>query len=242
MRLEALVVSRDAPALRVIHGVLGGLGVLIEECPTPAAALDLLNVRKFDAVIVDCDDLHGAPEVLRHLRQAPSNRTSVAFAIVNGITSVANAFNLGANFVLDKPITLDRSSRSLRAAHGLMMRERRRYFRQAVEMPVQLTTPAGSELRAGATNLSDCGMAVRIESPLTLPGTYRVRFTLPATRVTIGGNAELVWTDGQAHAGFRFVHLHEGMRLELQDWLAQRFDQQQAAAVLINATRSQEAR
>lgn len=242
MPLEALVVSHDPQALRVVHGVLEELGVLVQDCAVPSVACELLNVRKFDAVIIDCDDLHGAPEVLRHLRQAPSNRTSVAFAIVNGVTSVATAFNLGANFVLDKPVTEQRSARSLRAAHGLMLRERRHYFRQPVEMRVSLTTPTGNELHAGATNLSDCGMAVRIESPLTLPGTYRVRFTLPATRITIGGSAELVWTDGQAHAGFRFLHLHENMRLELQSWLAERFDQQQAAGVLINATRSHDAR
>lgn len=237
MPLEALVLSQDAAAIEIIHRVLEDLGVVVEDCSSPTIASELLNIRKFDALIVDCDDLHGALDTLRHLRKAPSNRSSIAFAILNGITSVRTAFDMGANFVLDKPVTLERAARSLRSAHGLMLRERRRYFRQPVQMPISITSSNGVEFLAGATNLSEGGMAIRCQHPLSDAGPYRVRFTLPGTRVNVDARVELAWT-GDGQSGLRFQHLQETTRDEMDRWLADHLESEDSGRVFVNASRA----
>ena len=98
-------------------------------------AQEILRTEKFDAIIVDCDDLKGALSVFEGLRKSASNKNSVTFAILNGSTTTQRAFQMGANFVLQKPISAQNAMRCFRAAVNFMTSERRRYFRHPVEMP-----------------------------------------------------------------------------------------------------------
>src|SRR5512138_507806 len=115
MPLDALLLSRDAEVLRVLRRIVPDLGIDLAPVSTINDAADLLWRRKYDAFIVDCDDLAGAPQLLEWLRQGASNRSTVVFALVKHST-VRRAFELGANFVIDKPLSVERVQRSLRAA------------------------------------------------------------------------------------------------------------------------------
>ena len=135
------------------------LSVGVEVCGGARSGSEILLSEKFDAVIVDCDDLQGGLDVLQELRKGTSNRNSVAFAILNGKTTASQAFQMGANFVLQKPISLLNSMRCFNAALGFMYREQRRYFRHPVEMPIVISFGQGKELKTTATNLEE-GRAV----------------------------------------------------------------------------------
>src|SRR5208282_5157727 len=102
---------------------------------------DLLMKHKFDAVIIDCDDLQNGFSLLQSLRYTQSNAKSVSFAVVNGKTTTQEAFQSGANFVLQKPLTPLHAARCLNAALNFMVRERRRYFRHPVDMPLRISLP-----------------------------------------------------------------------------------------------------
>src|SRR5579862_6257484 len=139
MTLESLLLSQDPELVRVIRPTLEQLSIDVEICHEPRAGADMLFSDKFDAVIVDCDDLQGGLALLQGLRNTPSNKNSVAFAILNGKrTTTQEAFGMGANFVLQKPISALNASRCFHAALNFMVRERRRYFRQPVKMLVQV--------------------------------------------------------------------------------------------------------
>src|SRR5438309_1355028 len=129
MPLESLLLSRDTELVDVLRPTLEKLAIEVEICHEPRTAADILISDKFDAVIVDCDDLTGGLEVLQGLRGTPSNKNSVTFAILNGKkTTTQEAFGLGANFVLQKPISPLNAMRCFNAALNFMVRERRRYF------------------------------------------------------------------------------------------------------------------
>src|SRR5574340_981383 len=121
--LNSLLLSRDPEALRLFRRALGDVGIEVEVCTGSEAAQELLARQKFDTVIIDCDDLHGGTEVLKSLRKGISNKRVVALAILNGLTNMRSAFEMGAHFVLDKPLNLERIARSLRAAQGFMLAE-----------------------------------------------------------------------------------------------------------------------
>src|SRR5205814_6328819 len=87
----------------------------------------------------DCDDVAGASETFKQMRGVPANRKTIGFAIVNGVTTLQQAFEMGANLVLDKPLSAERVTRSLRAAQGLMAHERRRYYRHPVATAAHIT-------------------------------------------------------------------------------------------------------
>ena len=96
MNLDSLLISQDADLLGVLRPALEKISVNIEVCEGSRAGNDLLAKRKFDAVIVDCDDLQNGFDLLSALRQTQSNAKSVAFAVVNGKTTTQEAFHSGS--------------------------------------------------------------------------------------------------------------------------------------------------
>jgi CheY-like chemotaxis protein len=222
MNLESLLISRDADLLGVVRPALEKISVNLDVCPESQAGNDLLAKRKFDAVIIDCDDLQNGFDLLRVVRQTQSNAKSVAFAVVNGKTTTQEAFRSGANFVLQKPLTPLHASRCFNAALNFMEREQRRYYRHPVDMPVRISLPHNQELTATTTNLSEGGMAIRILGKLPKDAQAQFRFTLPGVNISLELKGQVAWTDGTGHAGIRFVEVPQSSQYQLEKWLSDR--------------------
>jgi DNA-binding response OmpR family regulator len=222
MNLESLLISRDPALLEVLRPALDKISVNLETCAEIRRGTDLLTRRKFDAVIVDCDDLDHGFDLLKNLRTTQSNSKSVSFAVVNGKTTTQEAFKSGANFVLQKPLTMLHASRCFNAALNFMVRERRRYFRHPLDMPLRISIPPDQELAATATNLSEGGMAIRLLSKLPKDTQAQVRFTLPAVNTSLDLKCEVAWTDGTGNAGLRFVEIPQSAQYQLEKWLTDR--------------------
>lgn len=220
MGLESLLLSRDPEVIRVLRPTLEKLSIDVEVCRGARSGSEILSSEKFDAVIVDCDDLQGGLDVLENLRKGASNKNSVAFAILNGNTTTHRAFELGANFVLQKPISALNAMRCFGAALGFMARERRRYFRHPVEIPVTVVFGQGQELKATTTNLSEGGMAISFRGKAPKGGVSKVVFILPGTQSVMEPKAEFAWVDGAGRAGIRFLELPQSSREHLDNWLA----------------------
>src|SRR5580698_4545442 len=184
MNLETLLISRDAALLGVLRPVLEKISIDLQVCAGGPPGNDLLAKRKFDAVIIDCDDVQNGFDLLRTLRQTESNAKTVSFAVVNGKTTTQEAFQSGANFVLQKPLTPLHAARCFNAALNFMVRERRRYFRHPIDMPLRISLANNQELTATSTNISEGGMAIRTVSKLPKDTRARFRFTLPETNLS----------------------------------------------------------
>src|ERR1700681_2092874 len=134
MRLQALVLCSDDKILRVLRRVLSDLEIAVEYCTDADSAVRQLTRRRFEAVVVDCDDEDMAAQVLKSVRSAPCNKRSIAVAMLDDQKGVRSAFALGAHFVLYKPISAERAKTSFRAARALMKCERRRNTRVAMQI------------------------------------------------------------------------------------------------------------
>ncbi|MFZ0772158.1 MAG: response regulator [Candidatus Sulfotelmatobacter sp.] len=218
--------SRDADVFRVLRPTLEKLSIEVEICQEAKKASEILISEKFDAVIVDCDDLPGGVEVLECLRATPSNKNSVTFAIVNGKkTTTQEAFGMGVNFVLHKPLSVLNATRCFNAALGFMLRERRRYFRQPVKMLVCVVLD-DEELKATSTNISEGGIALLLHQALPKNAAPRLRFTLPGTDLTLDVETEVAWADPKGFVGLRFVNLPPGSQALLEGWLNDQMEQE----------------
>ncbi len=229
MNLDSLLVSQDAALLGVLRPALEKISVDIEVCTGSQAGNSMLAKRKFDAVIIDCDDLQNGFDLLRSLRETQSNAKSVAFAVVNGKTTTQEAFQSGANFVLQKPLTPLHAARCLNAALNFMARERRRYFRHPVEIPLRVRLPNNEELTATSTNVSEGGMAIRILGKLPKDAQAQFRFTLPSSHISLELKGEVAWADGTGHAGVRFVEVPQSSQYQLDKWLTDRLQEEMPA-------------
>jgi DNA-binding response OmpR family regulator len=226
MTLESLLLSQDAEVVGVLRPTLEKLSIEVEICQEAEKASEILISEKFDAVIVDCDDLNGGREVLECLRATPSNKNSVAFAVLNGKkTTTQEAFGMGVNFVLQKPISPLNASRCFHAALSSMERERRRYFRQPVKMQVRVVLD-DKEIKATSTNISEGGMALVLHQALPKIATPRLQFTLPETNVALDVETVVAWADIKGHVGLRFLNVPQSSQELLDKWLNEQIEKQ----------------
>lgn len=210
--------------MRVIRPTLEKLSIDVEVCHDARAGSDILISDKFDAVIVDCDDLTGGLALLQGLRNTPSNKNSVAFAVLNGKrTTMQDAFGMGANFVLQKPISSLNASRCFHAALNFMLQERRRYFRQPVKMDVKVVLD-GKNLHATSTNISEGGIALMLREALPKGASPHLKFSLPESTLKFEVEAEVAWANFQGLAGFRFLNVPKSTKAELEQWLDDRME------------------
>ncbi len=222
MSLQSLVFCSDEKIVRVLRRVLSDLEIDVEQCSDTDTAVRKLTRQRFEAVIVDCADEDSASQILRSARSAPCNKRAIAVAIVDGATALRSAFDLGAHFVLYKPISTERAKASFRAARALMKRERRRNTRLPVEIPVTLVFDHGTgQQRTATTDISEGGMALKLSKRPSGAGTIRVEFTLPGTDTAIHCKSEVAWEGTGRQAGIRFVDMPADTRAELKSWLNQ---------------------
>jgi c-di-GMP-binding flagellar brake protein YcgR len=221
MSLKSLVLCSDQKIVRVLRRVLGDLDIAVELCVDSDSALRKLTRERFEAIIVDVID-DGASEVLRSARTAPCNRQAVAVAIVEPLIGLKAVFNIGAHFVLYKPVSSERAKSSFRAARALMKSERRRNARVEVQIPVVMRNPAGgTNVKVTTIDLSEGGMAVNIPSGRRPTGRWQAVFTLPGTEAALELAAEFAWEGNGAQAGLRFQKISPEATHQLQVWLKQ---------------------
>jgi len=198
----------------------------VQVCTELRTALDLVNRQKFDAVTVDLSLGPQATAILRQARSSAANRTVVAFAISSTLDQSADAFRAGSSFVLERPLSLDSIRRTLHAAHGLILRERRRYFRCPIAVPVSVQQEGASPVYGETSDISEEGMALRLLTPLTRGAEGMVQFTLPNTPVPIRAEAKVCWCSDTGQAGLHFESLSPADNSKLQQWVACKFEKQ----------------
>src|SRR5438309_5130748 len=126
MALECLLLTVDSCLLGAIRAKFSERGIELLVRKDAASAIELSKRRHLDGFVIDCDEVPQGKEALRSIPANPANKRSVMLAIacartrpwqlnfrsaaawmvlsVNGRTSVSEAFEMGANFVVGKPI------------------------------------------------------------------------------------------------------------------------------------------
>ena len=205
MSLKSLVLCADEKIVRILRRVLSDLEIGIEHCTDPDGAIHKLTRQRFEAVIIDCTDLKTATSVLKSARSAPANKRAIAVAIMEGHTGLRSAFDMGAHFVLYKPVSTERARSTFRAARALMKRERRRNSRVAIQVPVSLKNDrTGFMQTVPTTDLSEGGLAVQFAKQQKDPGPWELHFKLPGSDKAIDVTGEVAWQNPSGHIGIRF--------------------------------------
>ncbi len=120
MNFQALLFCQDEKTARLTTQILNELEFTVETQTEPFAAVKKLMGQHFDAVVVDCDNEQNASLLFKGARNSQLNQASLAVAVVEGQAGVANAFRIGANLVLTKPINVEQAKGTLRVARGLL--------------------------------------------------------------------------------------------------------------------------
>ena len=220
MPLCALVVCSDPKLLQTVVPLLDGCRIESDVCTRADHAVGRLGCKRYEAVIVDCASLDSGATLQRMIA---NSRSTLFFGLASGSLDAREAGRCGANFILEKPLTPESLLKALRAAYGLMVSERRRYFRHSVSFPITITTEKFPELIAMAVNVSQGGMAVRSAIPVAQKGKVLLRFELPSSDRTLSAESEIRWTRNDV-LGFEFLRMARRDREELVTWLGEQYE------------------
>ena len=220
MGLDCLVVTCDPTLLGQIKANFNARGASLDLRQDAASAVELASRRHWDGLIIDCDDVAGGTEALVNVRSSRSNRETLIVAVISGPTTTEAALDLGANFVLSKPIEESRLRAVLDIALPRMEREHRRYFRYDIDLPVRFQNHLGQSFSTTMKNVSENGMAIKLVNPVHLKGVVPVDFDIPSIEPkAFHAKADIVWSDSFA-MGLRFLHIEKDGKEALQSWLS----------------------
>jgi CheY-like chemotaxis protein len=217
--LEFLLVSNDYATLTAVSGGVKKYGAKFALVPTADAARDFLERKKIDGLFVDMQ-VPGALELIEAVRKGASNAKAAIFACVETARQSTATLDAGANFLLRKPLTVEGIALHITIAKDIMLRERRRYFRHPVNLPVTLKD-GEAEQHGRIINLSEGGMAVRVGKPLKHGAGIEFWFEL-ALGADISGKGLVAWTSSEGMAGVLIQTFHGMGRGHLGDWLTAR--------------------
>ncbi len=217
---SALVVCSDPGPLGVMHKVLEEHGVNVKVAATAPAAGQLMKPSRFDLAILD-NDVPGALELaaLRVSTVAPK----MIFALVRGVKE-NEVRDKRVHFIMQKPFTLDLFSRSVRAAYGPMLRERRVGYRHRVKIvPTACTLIHDAEQKAlpksTILDLSQTGFCMQTAEMLPQHAAVRVEFQLPDNSGLIHAAGSVMWTQASGKTGIKFSNMPIAERITLNAWL-----------------------
>jgi CheY-like chemotaxis protein len=218
MGTQSLILCNDAVALSVLRNALGELGIDSEVCSEPEDALNAVERRRFDPIIVDCDTLDADGTVLRRVRESVANRDVIALGIIRDDSQIREVYSSGANFVLRKPLDNEEAGRVLRTARSLIARMRRHFLRCVVDTLVYSRID-GVEDRPMLLDIGEGGLAVQALEPLEPRRAFAVHFALPGENEEFEAVATSAWSDPSGRCGLRFLGMPPVHRERLKSWL-----------------------
>jgi CheY-like chemotaxis protein len=228
MPFACLVLCDELDELELIGRMMDEIGIERAISTDAADARKLVQDRKFEAILVDCDGIDGGARFIKELRQVALNRYAIVFALLVGHRDLMQAYEMGANFVIQKPVSPELMMRSLRAAHGFMLREQRRAYRHPVDIFVTVRDEKAKQppLYFASRNLSEGGIGIERSGSLKPGGLVSIHFEIPEIKHVVEGTATVAWVNPNGHAGLNFAAIPHMSQVKLREWLGEKFDQQ----------------
>jgi ActR/RegA family two-component response regulator len=221
---KVLLVSNDATAIMQLTDSLQRFALFAEQSSEASSALERLNRAKFEAVIVDLKLGSQAETVLDGVRNSPSNKHAVVFTITDSEGKTTAAFRAGSTFILRRPLSAASIDLSLKAAYGLIVRERRRYFRCPVDVPVAILRTALPMAHGHTVNISEGGMSVATATSFRPGEPVELQFILPGDEFQFVLESRVCWAKEQG-IGLQFTSSSLHRTAKLQEWLSRRLEE-----------------
>jgi CheY-like chemotaxis protein len=220
---SALLLSADPGSLAVTQKILEEYGVSVQIAGSAVAADQLIRKSMFDLGIFD-NDVPGALDLASGC--AGSSNPKMVFALVRA-AAWHDVRGKRVQFVVQKPFTADLFARSLRAAYGTMVRERRLAFRHPVgikpDSSVLLQERGDQPLHSTSIlDLSQTGMCIQTMEILPQGAALKINFHLPESREVIHVTGTVMWTRASGRTGIKFTHVPAVEQKHLVEWLDSR--------------------
>jgi CheY-like chemotaxis protein len=228
--LKALIVSPDSKTTAVFVQVFRDLGVIAQVCADHPSASERFAQAKFEAVVVDLDNILERVSFVQDVRQGRTNRNAVVLAVATNDSAKKRASEHGASFVVERPLIEEHLLSVLRVAYGFMLQDRRRYFRLVTELAVSIRTSTGAEFQCKTINISSEGMALRTPRPMQDGETVGVVFAISNPGPLMIAEGTVIWDDKHGKAGLHLRYANSQDKDRISEWLDGEFYMRQNIA------------
>jgi len=227
LSMHTLLLCADVPFLGITRTVLRQLQVTPKVVNTSAAALAMIQVHEFDAIILDWRELDNLADFLCAVRRSKLNQDCVLVAIVRDLLDLKQAFAAGVHLLIHKPASTVQIERCLRTAYSATVARRRKHHREPVAILASVSTRTEPFGEATVVNLSEGGAKLRTSAQDFVAGVLLsagddvdVRFALPDTEGMLNIAGTVVWATADT-CGVRFRYVPESQKATLQQWLTE---------------------
>lgn len=224
MPTKAIVVDDDAGVAALIVAILAGAGMAAEAETSSARAAERLAREKFDAIFLDVS--MPAPDGIELARRARAGgyNQKTPIVMITGLEEpgvMRRGFDAGVNFFLCKPVDRKTLLRVVRASQDFVTREKRRFQRIAVSLPVTLETK-GKKLQGKTVDLSLNGMLVKAAEMLEKGTQVEITLQVNDGPQTVKAKGSVVRTAGANRMGIEFQLAIEEDGERLQEFMLPR--------------------
>jgi DNA-binding NarL/FixJ family response regulator len=218
MALTSLVVCADAKAVQVLTRALHDQSIDVDHSGDLHSAVDRLNGKPYELVLVDCEKEDAAIQLIISIREK-FKKDLLIIAIVEATNDVREIFARGASFALYKPVSAERVASTLRAARGVMPNERRKKPRLSTDTTATISYADVENAQANLINLSEEGVAIRSARVFSPKCKVYFQFSLPEQNSMVKLSGEVVWQDALGRVGLRFSRVPQASKALLDGWL-----------------------
>lgn len=218
MAFECLFVSQDPVLFCTMDRILRDLSIHSNLCQNPARAGDYLAQGSTDLLVVDFDSDHTS-KLMHQVFESRMHLKPTVLAVSAGDCVVP-----GVHIILQKPVTPESGTKSLKTAYLRMLRDYRRHTRFAVMTPVLATDESDRTLRVTVTNIGEGGVGLTCDEKLVVGSIVSFRVPLSGLAAEIRIEARVLWSRGEYNAvGCEFVRLPPVDVHLLHAWLESKY-------------------
>jgi hypothetical protein len=169
-----------------------------------------------DLVVIDWEG-DTSSELLQKIWKSPLRQKPTIVAL-----SLLDQPIRGAHATLQKPLTTESATKSMKDAYSRMLNDHRRNARYTVVRPVRATDESDRSIEVTVTDIGDGGIGLSSDQKLAIGETLALRLPLPGAEREIYIEARVLWTRRYGAAGCEFVRIPPVDLSILHDWLKAR--------------------
>lgn len=229
--INALILCDDSHFLVTMGHVFARLGVRSERSSNYTAALNALEQKRIDTVVVDWQEIVNLCEFLETVRQSKMNKDCLFIGIASDLLDLRQAFSAGVQYLVHKPASVVQIARCLQAAHAAVIVKRRKQHREPVRIAATLHTKSTPLLGALMVNLGSEGGGLKLNTTgckasarVVAGDELDLSFISPGSGGVIHASSVVVWVNSHGDAGLKFEYIPAAEKSKLEQWLAGRFD------------------
>jgi len=216
-----LVVDDEASFLALIKSMLKPLGFEVVALEDSREADRRQQTEKFDGIFVDArmPYLDGF-ELCKRIRGSPLNHNALIVMLTGAddVDTMRRGFQAGVTFFVGKPFTAEKLHTLLRAGHGAMLREKRRYARLPLRSTVSCTV-GERQFTFASLNISEGGMSLATAGELEPGQEVDLRFTVPHSQQQLRARAKVKRLEAPDRAGVEFFEISPEDQETIQSYI-----------------------